>query len=611
MKATITYYISLLLLILTSCESPLHDNYIDITKPADIPIGIDLSAYAEGDNIIIYQENIAIHYAFETGGREVVKAEFTLGNLKRETQGNSGEIWFASYELPDGNYTLTCNLYVATNSGSLADQVGAEIYGGTKSWNVTVAYEKEPQEIPEMSTRINEEGYLELTWEKPYFKYREFINYTVYKSGELIATIDNADQTSIVDKSHVLDYNTWYTVKANFANDISWYVGTKNLPNKEITLEQIEDISAIDYRTVRWSNNEGYKCKWNVYVDDELKLKETEETSIKVPVCPFGAWNSHFVRVEVLTYEEKYREEYPPSMSINAGMIGKYLGGNFIRFGYNESEDALYYSIYSEINSVSVPDLTPVASHKGIPAESNTTDMCCSEKNGKVLAIYNYALALYDGKKLTTQQKYKIPFSSNWFGAQLLDDNRIFYFERNYQENVTGYLINSDMQIEKKINFDNSVSLYDGIISADGKYVYLENSDEMAVYKLSSDFSILERMDYPSPESSFSKARFMPKNSSQIWTRKVNSFNEVVIRLYNTEDMSLVKSCNAFHANLDPKTGYLCLTYKDEIKVVNMQNNDILFTIPCEPYQEVFLLGGILISNHGYALNINPYLTKK
>ena len=246
MKATLTYCISLLLLILTSCESPLHDNYIDITKPADIPIGIDLNAYAEGDNIIIYQENIAIHYAFDTGGREVVKAEFTLGDLKRETQGNSGDIGFAAYELPNGSYTLTCNLYVATNSGSLADQVGAELYGGTKSWNVTVAYEKEPEKIPEMETCINDEGYLELTWEKPYFKYRKFLNYTVYKRGGLIATIEDANLTSIIDKSHVLDNGNWYTVKANFADDSSWYVGTKSLPNKDITLEQTEDISSID-----------------------------------------------------------------------------------------------------------------------------------------------------------------------------------------------------------------------------------------------------------------------------------------------------------------------------------------------------------------------------
>lgn len=216
-------------------------------KPDKTPLGINLNAFAEGENIIIYQENIPIYYSFETSGREVLKAEFTLGDLLFESNGKSGELWFSPNQLPNGNYTLTCNLYVATNTGSIADQAGMEAYGGTMSWKVTVAYEKEPTETPEMATRINEEGYLELTWEKPYYKYMNFLNYTVYKRGELLATIEDAGITSFTDKGHVLDNGDWYNVKANFEDNVSWYVGYKILPNDNITIEQVEDLSAIDF----------------------------------------------------------------------------------------------------------------------------------------------------------------------------------------------------------------------------------------------------------------------------------------------------------------------------------------------------------------------------
>lgn len=110
-----------------------------------------------------------------------------------------------------------------------------------------------------------------------------FLNYTVYKRGELLATIEDAGITSFTDKGHVLDNGDWYNVKANFEDDVSWYVGYKILPNDNITIEQVEDLSAIDFCTVKWSNGKGYKCKWNIYVNQELKMKETEETSISIP----------------------------------------------------------------------------------------------------------------------------------------------------------------------------------------------------------------------------------------------------------------------------------------------------------------------------------------
>ena len=151
MRVTTLSCLALLLLILAGCEASLHENFVDIERPDKTPLGINLNAFAEGENIIIYQENIPIYYSFETSGREVLKAEFTLGDLLFESHGKSGELWFSPNQLPNGNYTLTCNLYVATNTGSIADQAGMEAYGGTMSWKVTVAYEKEPTETPEMA----------------------------------------------------------------------------------------------------------------------------------------------------------------------------------------------------------------------------------------------------------------------------------------------------------------------------------------------------------------------------------------------------------------------------------------------------------------------------
>ena len=78
MRTTTLSCLALLLLILAGCEASLHENFVDIEKPDKTPLGINLNAFAEGENIIIYQENIPIYYSFETSGREVLKAESLL-----------------------------------------------------------------------------------------------------------------------------------------------------------------------------------------------------------------------------------------------------------------------------------------------------------------------------------------------------------------------------------------------------------------------------------------------------------------------------------------------------------------------------------------------------
>ncbi|WP_291527841.1 hypothetical protein [Bacteroides sp. UBA939] len=614
MKTTILSYLTLLLLILAGCEAPIHDNFVDIEKPDEIPLGINLNAFTQGENIIVYKANTRIYYTFETGGRQILKAEFTLGDMRWETWGESGEIWLSVYELPKGSYTLTCNLYVATNSGSVADQVGMEAYGGTMSWKVTVDYENDFTESKEMITRINEEGYLELTWEKPNYKYMDFLNYTVYKGGMLLATIEDADITSFVDKSHVLDFGEGYSVQAHFEDNNTWHIGHKYLPYDEINIEQVEEISAIDSCTVRWSKGKDYKCKWNVYVNDELKLSATEETSIRIPLCAFGTtWSAlHRIRVEVVAYDESYRNSYPHSQYVTAGAMGKFLGDNHMRFNYNESESTLYYSVYGEVNSISVPDLTLIAKHNGVPSASITSAISSSEKNGKILVSYYDVLALYEGKMLPTPLTHSISsYFVNVQKARILNDDRVFYLERTYLGDMIACILSTDMKPEKRVVLQGAevYSSY-GVISADGKYLCLNNSEEIAIYKMSSEFEILEKKVHPINELTENNIRFIPHDSSRILVAKANTNAEATITIYNTEDMTPIHSYKALHVGVDPKTGYLCLTQRNRIEIIDIDNDETLFTLPIERYQGASLLGGILISDNGYAMNINPYLEK-
>jgi len=81
------------------------------------------------------------------------------------------------------------------------------------------------------------------------------------------------------------------------------------------------------------------------------------------------------------------------------------------------------------------------------------------------------------------------------------------------------------------------------------------------------------------------------------------------MKIYHIEDMTIIRSYDAQFANIDPATGYICLTQNGQAMIVDMDSDEVLFTLPVES-TSAYLLGGVLISG-GYALDITPYLKRQ
>ena len=154
----------LIFFFILGCEYNLHDNFVNIENSLDkdIQMGIYLDVESDGDTLYMH-EFTYIQFNLETFGYEVYSCIFRLGNMLDDTKGStewnfnksSGSFYISSSIYTTGHYTLTCDIYVKSGTGSIADQLGAELFYGTFQWPVEFHNDTEPS----LSHNINEEGY--------------------------------------------------------------------------------------------------------------------------------------------------------------------------------------------------------------------------------------------------------------------------------------------------------------------------------------------------------------------------------------------------------------------------------------------------------------------
>jgi hypothetical protein len=119
-------------LIIYSCEfSPSEIPMSEIEKPSDIapPISIELNPSID---TLKLSSPVWINYTAKTGEQKLYRVEFTidnetLNNAYSESENKAKALINPNY-LENGKHELKITTYTATNTGSIADNIGAEQY---------------------------------------------------------------------------------------------------------------------------------------------------------------------------------------------------------------------------------------------------------------------------------------------------------------------------------------------------------------------------------------------------------------------------------------------------------------------------------------------------
>ena len=280
--------------------------------------------------------------------------------------------------------------------------------------------------------------------------------------------------------------------------------------------------------------------------------------------------------------------------------------GTGSRFGYNMIENVLYVSSYREFTSWLLPGCEKYEEYK--PEGWNNVDAFASSLyDSKMVAVYGGRINILEGKDMKSVKTISYPMNNNLGGPFLFtEDGKFicFTYDNGYKGLV--YDVKAELYDFPYLVFDIPVITFDlPQISYDARYLVLFESTANLIVLTLDDFKVVktERLNVRSYSYCFN-----PFITEELY---IESDNNVLI--YNMKDLSLIDVLDypGMHiGNIDPQTGYLVLYNDNSIKIIDTKTKQLLYSIPADSGTGAWLYGNTLISDKGFALNLDKYIVK-
>jgi hypothetical protein len=583
------------------------DNYHEIERPdGNVNISIDLAGVNTSQTIYLYQ-NAYFYYTINTGGKKIIAQKFYLDGKELNTNPQDGGTYLSTGIADNQIHDLKLIMGLPTGTGSLAEYAGYEMYVG--ELNFKVKFVSSPDVNLNIRESVDENNYYKVEWDKP--KDYDVECYKVYKgdymSDNLVATINNPDQSYYVDKDYVYGYK-FYTISAILKNGQQVSLTDRfTARHFDITENSFkaERISTSEMK-IKWTNPNPYPCKYVLkygYNDDIKVIEGTTETTI--PVDKFPTWSENFslyilpANADVTQYQT-YPHAYGAfsdsklnyEMTYGADLANNLLLGLSFNnlFKYNASDFSVESSIKHNLNLHSGCEVK--ASNKGQVAISD---------------LSNY-VHIYSDNTLS-----KEIFFTNTQGNDFYLDNANHLLIEQY----TGfdlYNITSGNKIyTKRWTPENPTKniIVKTRISANGKYIYalcgeyLPQKHWAELYELQSDNTL--RLIQTQNEVNIKSIEFNPIKDSEA----IIQYNDNKFAIVNLSTESTITIDGTFQ-NIDPFTGNLLFKGSEyansqyNVYVLASDYKTLFMKIPLaniNPYADTRLYNNNLIFN-GYYLNL-------
>ena len=620
MKKTLNYLLMLLCVSLVACNMPLSDDYV---QPIEFDENVPISAafnldYENGVLMLGGYDGYVIPYSFSAHGREIVAIEMTLGNKVWELIQPTSELYVYADELPEGNYTLNCNIAIKSGTGSLADQLDGEFYIGSFSFPVCVDKSYQPKKRLRQS--INKDGLLTLEWDSPASGHAEIEEYTLYATdsyGSESITFP-ANTTSYVDLDYAgqkKDYTLQAHLKDKFSDKrFSWLVDRHEIESQISLLSQrLADGTIL----VIWQNP--FQC--NVNVEDMATLPDAEiingYLSFKPVPSKDNYWDAmqtvslNFSKPGVNTWFQREVIEVP---LYTMDLTQQYHS----EFFYNSTEKVLYATFQNELISYKEENYREIARKE---IGTYYTAKFCTSPNSSLVAAYiptvngqsgNDYLVVYKDSSLEELWRKPCLDKPTWGSSGqaifLTTDNRLVYFtNRNSGKYV---IVLNALTGDKETEFmlEGNSFIYEMAISPDGKkvcfseahYVYLLDLEN---YQVTAKHTLIEN-DY------LRYCFFNENRPNEIGTICSGNMNYTYWDMTTREVIRTVPELNSTgFQGVDIHTGNLLLGNYPKLYVVSGEDGTILY----ETYTNsttVALVNNHLTSISGLVMNLNKLMTK-
>lgn len=581
--------------LLWSCEYKIHENFVDIEKPQDsVNASIDLNAVTDGQTILINKET-ELNYSLTAFGKDIKGLKFKMGDIvwsDSDLQPN-GSLMISSSTFPSGNYTLTCECYSPTGSGSIADQMEIEGYSFKMSWPVIIDYSMELPSI--ISQGVSADGYLTLNWAEPVLSHLELQSYTITGSSEGY-TVDvtvPAGNTSWTDKNN-LGAESVYNIRMNLRDGnttLVWPMGEVKMPD---AIRYYIVKADIEETVVAWETP--YPADISVRLDDGTVFRPDDgKATVSLPPGEFGSMTTTYNARLVLVSTEDPGKTTFRELQVGSPGIFQYESRG-ARWVYNRMTGCLYAQEPGSLRCYSTDGELLSSDNR-----SSGWGVFSSPVSGRVVTDGNPA-NVFDGRTLALLNSVDCEGYSSLLGINAADE--LIYCA--YRGDGSGAILHFSTLEGEHLAAIPSNALTPQM-SVDGKYLMYEDGFDQKLIILN-NHQIVADTKMPYSYGTYWKSMLHPVHPDQLLIA-YDDYVEV-IHLPDFKRIKIIrKDMYAQLVNVDPLTGNLLIYNSNNLKVLSPEG-EVLFTLKTASWIYPLLLGNTLLSFDGYILNIEKYLQK-
>lgn len=180
MKKKGVYLFVSMILLTTSCEYRVGENFVEMEEvsPDSTVASIQLNLLKDDEGVYHVDETQQVGYTvFSLPGYKVEKCVFRLEDMEWESEGSEGSFLLDVDKIRNGRHELTCEIVSGMNTGTVAAQMGMEYRTEERNWPVKVEA-REETDLP-LRHRVNEAGFLEISWDADESLRSSFDHYSI------------------------------------------------------------------------------------------------------------------------------------------------------------------------------------------------------------------------------------------------------------------------------------------------------------------------------------------------------------------------------------------------------------------------------------------------
>lgn len=548
-KKFLSYASLMTLVALSGCfYAPDEEVFTDVEKPN--PVGmISLSDYDDGDTIVLFT---AADFYFNVGTTQGKIKEVSVvlsGSELYEGEGPSGTFSIRDNNLKTGIYDLQIEFISSSETGSLLDKLGGELFKVWRKWVVKIDRDPPPTPVLEVVPNTN---FLTLRW-KPYLK-ANFVSYEFvdYKVGKRII-IDDPHVTSWVDSTYVSGSASYHLTVRNILYSRSTEK-TVNYPQQVQVDYTSEDSTAlITWRKLPFTGafkgmeileNEDSRVTITSASDTTLALKLKHVVMGRRSMIDLQL-HGKYVASPVFSYRHWIDNPLALKRLENTAILDYSLGLNNL-IGFNSSDNQL--KVFDADLNVIATDI----STWGAPYVPSSGQYVYFKSLFELIRkdFQTKELRFITASKRNSGPARILAYSAGGNGNVIftfIDDSEIY--EPEYHTRI--YNINSGVLIHSsKSYYDPKSGYYPApLMSGDGRFVYRSNN--RTIFEIEAD--TLKEVGYIPLIGSF--VGFRQDNNEEIFLSDASS-----ILLCSTLDFSVLKTIPK------PESGYTFKNYDPATK---------------------------------------------